>query len=183
MERSTPDQLRGQGSRALATGETPGVPGAHREAGGCAESSDLGRVGSSVRFEIPGPVVGKQRPKVGRRGGHVAVYTPEKTVSYEALVKLAAQAAMSGRQPLAGAVEVNIVMLFDIPKSFSRIKRAQAITGELKPIVKPDIDNVCKAILDACNGTVYRDDAQATDANLRKRYGLIPGAYVEVRPL
>ena len=125
-------------------------------------------------------MTGQGRPRVTTRGKFATMYTPEKTASYESLIKLAAQTAMNGRQPLACAVEVRIVMLFAIPKSFSRIKRAQAITGELKPMVKPDVDNVCKAILDACNGIVYQDDKQATDAVLRKRYGLVPGAYVEV---
>lgn len=183
MGRKTPDGLRGQSSLELAAGEAPGVPGADREAGRCAEGSDLGRVGQTIRFEIPGPVTGKGRARVTVRGKFAHVYTPDQTSSYESLVKLAAQAAMNGRQPLTQACEVNIVMLFDIPKSFSRIKRAQAITGELKPMVKPDIDNVCKSLLDACNGIVYQDDKQVTDANLRKRYGLVPGAYVEVRPL
>jgi len=39
------------------------------------------------------------------------------------------------------------------------------------PIGDPDWDNLGKLVSDAINNVVYRDDAQITDARVRKRYG------------
>lgn len=50
----------------------------------------------SVTFVIPDQSVAKGRPKFARHGKAVLAYTPAKTASYENLVKLAANAAMSG---------------------------------------------------------------------------------------
>ena len=49
-----------------------------------------------MKFTIPGAPQGKARPKVVRRGAFSKAYTPEKTVNYEALVKLSYQQAAGG---------------------------------------------------------------------------------------
>ncbi|WP_268602553.1 RusA family crossover junction endodeoxyribonuclease, partial [Escherichia coli] len=48
------------------------------------------------------------------------------------------------------------------------------------PTVKPDSDNVEKAIKDGCNGVVYRDDVQVVDDGKTKVYGAELGVTVEV---
>ena len=40
-----------------------------------------------ISFVIPGQPQGKLRPKTVRRGIHVALYSPEKTVNYETYIK------------------------------------------------------------------------------------------------
>ena len=50
---------------------------------------------SAVTFTVPGTPVGKGRPKFARRGNFTVAYTPEKTASYENLVKIAAGQAMN----------------------------------------------------------------------------------------
>jgi Holliday junction resolvase RusA-like endonuclease len=44
----------------------------------------------------------------------------------------------------------------------------------LYPKVKPDLDNVAKAVLDAINGIVYVDDAQVINLVATKRYATDP---------
>ena len=46
-------------------------------------------------------------------------------------------------------------MYVEIPQSKSKKQKEKMITGEIKPIVKPDVDNVAKSILDALNGIIY----------------------------
>ena len=46
-----------------------------------------------------------------------------------------------------------------IPASWSARKRAAAITGDVLPTGKPDIDNLVKAALDGVRGIVIGDDA------------------------
>lgn len=138
---------------------------------------------TAVRFVIPGAPVGKGRPKFARRGAFVTVYTPEKTASYENLVKVKAEEAMQGRELFSGAVSVAIWIYVTPPASWSQEKQRAAIAGEIFPISKPDVDNVAKGILDACNKIVWRDDMQSCDLMVWKRYATSARAHVSVRAL
>lgn len=131
-----------------------------------------------ITFTIPGAAVGKGRPKFARRGNFVQAYTPEKTASYENLVKLAAAQAMNARQPLQNALQATILVRVIPPVGWSQKKRLSAVSGEIRPTTKPDADNIAKCILDACNGIAYEDDKQVCDLVVRKRYAEIPGVVV-----
>ncbi|MNO01372.1 Endodeoxyribonuclease RusA [compost metagenome] len=78
---------------------------------------------------------------------------------------------------------IELEILHGVPKSMSKKRKAQALAGELKPMKKPDTDNVLKAICDACNGVVWRDDVQNTDGMYRRRYADVPGVKVRIVPL
>ena len=125
---------------------------------------------STVSFVIPGVAVGKGRPKFARRGNFVTTYTPEKTASYENLVKLHSGIAMNGRNPFTEHVGCTISIEVIPPASWSNKKRTAALCGDLLPTSKPDIDNVVKGIFDAMNGIVWIDDKQVVDLTVRKRY-------------
>lgn len=130
----------------------------------------------TIEFTIPGAPQGKERPRFDAAG---VVYTPAKTRKYERLVAWAYQAESHGRR-LAGAVTANIAAVYPIPKSWSLRKHQQAERGELIPLVKPDLDNVAKAVLDALNGIAYKDDSAVTSLIIRKHYGLKPCVLVRL---
>lgn len=134
----------------------------------------------AIAFVIPGTPVGKGRPKFARRGNFVTTYTPEKTASYENLVKLAAAEAMRGHAIIEGAVAVTIALYVTPPASWSKKKQRDALDGAIFPTSRPDVDNVVKGIFDACNAIVWRDDKQACDVTVQKRYSEIPRAVVKV---
>lgn len=138
---------------------------------------------AAVAFVIPGTPVGKGRPKFSRQGAFVRAYTPEKTATYENLVKVKAEQAMDGRPMIEGPVEVSIRLIVTPPASWSQKKQREALEGRIFPTSKPDIDNVLKGIMDACNEIVFKDDKQAVDVRVVKRYGQVARASVEVRPL
>ena len=133
-----------------------------------------------IEFHVPGPPVGKGRPRIGRVGAHARMFTPAKTVSYESTVALAAQQAMFNRPLFDGAVGVTLAIDCPIPASWSQKKQADALHGRILPTTKPDIDNVEKAIFDALNGVVWRDDVQVVRVSKAKRYGATPGVRVWV---
>lgn len=130
-----------------------------------------------IAFTIPGPAVGKGRPRATRQG---RMYTPEKTVRYESLVALAAQEAMQGAFPLSGGVRITINIHCEIPRSWSQKKKNAALEGVLRPTGKPDFDNVAKACADAMNGIVYEDDKQIVWALITKQYAAAPCVEVQV---
>lgn len=136
-----------------------------------------------ITFTIPGPPVGKGRPRATTINGMARLYTPKKTVSYEGLVAHAAQAAMRGQPLIECPVHLDLLIRCQVPASWSLKKQRMALAGEIFPATKPDADNIVKAIGDACNGVVWRDDVQAVDGSWRKRYAAVPGVVVTIMPV
>ena len=128
---------------------------------------------------INGEPVAKGRPRMTRRG---FTYTPAHTRKYEAHGRLAAQLAMDGRPPIEGPVRVELLAELPIPASWSNKKRARAITGDVLPIGRPDLDNFVKSAQDAINEIVIRDDSQIIEVSARKRYGVAPKLVMTVFP-
>jgi len=116
-----------------------------------------------MMITIPGPPVGKGRPRFVRATGHT--YTPEKTRAYEAMVRQVYRLGRHG-DPLQGPVCLEIMAVFPLPKDK---RRRSALAGQ--PYTgKPDIDNVIKVIQDALNGLAYADDKQVTELHAALRY-------------
>ena len=123
-------------------------------------------------FRVEGRVQGKARARTfyNKRIGKMQSITPEQTKSYEELIRWCYKASGGeylGEQPIS----LTIKAYYEIPKSFSKSKKLQAIQGQLRPSVKPDIDNVCKSVLDALNGVAYYDDKQVISIVCEKWYG------------
>lgn len=137
----------------------------------------------TVVFTVPGQPVGKGRPRIGKVGNHARMFTPAKTVSYESTVALAAQQAMAGAPLIHGPASAVLRLTLAIPASWSRKKQEQARAGAVLPTTKPDADNVVKAIFDAINGVVWRDDSQVVELTLTKVYGSTPGVSVRIEEL
>lgn len=139
--------------------------------------------GDYVNFTVPGEPVGKGRPRAAKRGKNITLYTPEKTANYENLVALAAQKAMLCKPLFKGALRMRLHIFTAPPQSWSQKKRAQALRGEILPTTKPDLDNVLKAVADACNNVVFVDDKQIVEVYVAKRYSELPRAIVFVEAL
>jgi uncharacterized protein yqaN len=118
-----------------------------------------------IEFTINGECVPKARPRFSKFGH---VYTTPKTRAYENIVK---STAIDNRVPcVTTALRVEIVIYKSIPKSFSKAKRKQAEEGKIFPVVKPDIDNYVKSVLDGLNGVLFMDDKQIVDFRAIKKY-------------
>jgi Holliday junction resolvase RusA-like endonuclease len=134
-----------------------------------------------ITFALAGEPQGKGRARAFRRGNFIGHYTPDKTRSYEGMIRTAAMDAMAGKPPIDVPVEITLSAIFSVPASWSQKKRAAAITGEIKPAKKPDLDNVIKAWTDAMNGVVFRDDCLIVKGSFAKAYGPAPLVAVTVR--
>jgi len=121
-----------------------------------------------IRFDIPGKPQGKARARF-TKAGHA--YTPEGTRQHEGFVKHLAALAMQGKDVLRGAVSCVVSVQVEPPQSWSKKKRAEALSGNLWPVGKPDLDNIAKSICDACNGIVFLDDRQVVALRMQKTYG------------
>ncbi len=136
-----------------------------------------------VTITLLGTPQGKGRARSFIRAGHVAHYTPEKTRTYEGMIRSAAMDAIGSRPAFDQPVEFFLRAVFPVPDSWSAKKRSRAILNEIKPAKKPDLDNVAKAWLDALNEVVYRDDSLIVRITMDKRYGPQALVVATVRPL
>lgn len=127
-----------------------------------------------ITFKIDGQPQGKARPRFAN--GHA--YTPTKTKEYEEAIKWAYKAA--GGKLNGGYVAVNISAFYGIPKATTKKDRELIERGLIKPAVKPDIDNVIKAVLDGLNGVAYSDDKQVVRVFAAKYYSTEPCVVVEI---
>lgn len=92
----------------------------------------------------PVPPEPKGRPKFTTRGGFVRAYTPRNTLAYETMVrKWMIQAYGLRRTPMDGQVLASYEFVLSRPKAVSKKK--------IFSDKKPDIDNLVKAFLDACD--------------------------------
>ena len=132
-----------------------------------------------IEIVLLGAPRGKERPRL-TRAGHA--YTPEKTRSYEAALKYAAEQAMAGRAPLSGPLLVDMVALMPIPQSWPKKRQEAARNGTELPTKKPDWDNFGK-VVDACNLVVWVDDAQIICGTVSKFYHDKPMLAIRVTPL
>ena len=133
-----------------------------------------------IVFEIKGQPMGKQRPKFARAGGFTKTYTPKETVNYETFVKLCYHQQCKeyfGKKPLF----VHIKAYYKIPTSYSFKKKMQCYSGDIRPITKPDVDNIAKIICDSLNGVAYDDDKQIVELKIEKFYALEPRVMVRIK--
>lgn len=135
---------------------------------------------------VNGVPVGQPRPRACVRGGHAHIYNPPTADVWRQAVRLAVARSRlyMGREPVA--VELEFTM--PRPKSHGGTGRN---TGQLKASApafhkgKPDLDNMCKAVLDELqgDGQLVQDDSQVVALKATKRYGDIgetPGVTIRV---
>jgi len=129
-------------------------------------------------------------PKGWSRAGHriagkegslfVQTYTPTPMRKYQDSIRKIARAAMVGRDPFHGALSVSLRFRMPIPKSDPKWLREAKAAGECAHIIKPDKDNLTKAVYDALNKIVWVDDAQIARGFQTKVYSTRPGIDVRI---
>jgi Holliday junction resolvase RusA-like endonuclease len=117
-----------------------------------------------IVFTVPGRPVPKQRPRIV----HGRTYTPKETTAYEAHVRVFALQAMAAAgiagKPLEGRLRLRMTAFFD-----DRRNR--------------DLDNVIKAVTDACNGVLFVDDRQIDELHAYRGHSPSPRCEVDIEDL
>lgn len=141
---------------------------------------------SIIFFTIPGSPQGKARARTGYNPvvKKVTSHTPEKTVLYENLIKMMYINA-SKRKMFEKGISVHVVIkaFFEPAKSTSKKNKELMLTGDIKPLKKPDIDNITKVVLDALNGIAYNDDTQVIKLEVQKYYDSTARVEVQIKEL
>lgn len=137
-----------------------------------------------IKFTVPGEPYGQPRPRFSAANGKVHTYNTDESRNYKTHVRLIAQTAMQEQgwkfAENDEGIGVNIYAYMGIPRSKSRKFRVSAHKGIVRPTKKPDIDNIFKAVTDALNGVLYKDDKQIIHSRVEKYYSDEPRVEVEV---
>ena len=123
---------------------------------------------------------GKPEPQLRPRISGNRMYDPKKTKDYKSYVSLMARKQYKGEM-LISPLSVEMDIYRQIPKSVSKKRRKLKDDKLIRPVVKPDVDNYTKGILDALNGIVYKDDSQVVDLTARKYYSENPRVEINIK--
>ncbi len=118
-----------------------------------------------LSFEYSGEFKAKERPRKGPAGNF---YTPRETLQTEkdiGIMALQARAHAGIVKPHDGPVSLVITYSQPVPKT----SKDKEILYK-RNVSKPDIDNILKTILDACNKILYEDDCQVFSVQMTKTY-------------
>ena len=134
---------------------------------------------SFIHFTIPGQPMGKQRARtrtVNTKAGKsfVMSYTPKKTLNYETYIKELFVIKYPNYKILEGAISVDIIAYLTIPMSKSKKQKELMREGAIQPTTRPDGDNIQKAIFDALQGIVFKNDSQIVSGSFKKIYSDSP---------
>lgn len=131
-----------------------------------------------IEFTIMGEPFGKQRPKHSK----YSTYTPDETVQHEQLIQLAYKKIYRDFIfPKGTYISLTVVAYYGIPKNTSQKKRKLMNDKVIRPTKRPDWDNIGKLVSDALNKVAYYDDAQVTDALVKKYYSDIPRVEIIIK--
>ena len=117
-----------------------------------------------VKIIIPGKPTPKGRPRFSRKTGRT--YTPSDTGRYEKLVRECYGDNYFFDKEF---IRIKVIAKFQIPQSYSKKKREDALSGKLFP-TKCDLDNIVKSITDGLNGKAYADDRYIYSIEATKIY-------------
>lgn len=133
----------------------------------------------TITFEIPIEPRSQKRDRIGSFAGHGRSYKHPEQAKYEGKVS-AMIAQHRPVRPLEGALSLKLICYLPIPISKPKKFKAAALSGEIRPTIKPDCTNLAKNIEDIMNGIFYRDDAQIVHSETDKYYSDNPRWHIEL---
>lgn len=136
-----------------------------------------------MRVKILGIPLQKQSMKVARIGNSVRSYQPKHIVDWCAQARLQIIEQLGGKTNLVSdPIRIKeIKFVFPPLKSWPKYKLKRLTDGvTIYKKVKPDWDNLCKNLMDVCNGILWYDDAQIVlIEKISKVHGMTPRIELE----
>ena len=110
-------------------------------------------------FTVPGKPVGKMRPRVVKRGN----FATKPTVEYEKLIR---QRAIDAGVEMMNYCRVFIAVYLPMRKKEYKTKPNEW----LEPRKRPNLDNICKSVLDAIEGVAFKNDKDVMSVEMEYRF-------------
>ena len=107
--------------------------------------------------------------------GYIHVYSPDAASNHEYMKKLVSEKEFIELDHLiCTPCDVHYKAYFPTPKSYNKYDTFMAEIGLIRPLVKPDFDNIEKLYSDMYNSNVWIDDALTMNATVGKYYSILP---------
>lgn len=140
---------------------------------------DSGRVSEiekamPIILTVQGLPIAQPRHRTACKGGFPRHYIPSDHAIHAWKKKVSEAAAKSSDGVIEGAIKVDCLFVFAASKKNMR--------GQYK-ISKPDIDNLCKGILDSLNTILWVDDAQVCEIHAAKMFGVESYAVIRIESI
>jgi Holliday junction resolvase RusA-like endonuclease len=135
-----------------------------------------------VAFTVHGEAVTQGNLRRGPRGG---LYEPNPNLQvWRQRIAQTAGVAMGGRPVFDGALRLRLRFLLVRPDGHYNTKGEHNAEGRRHPYPekRPDLDKLTRAVLDACKGVVFSDDARVVQLEVSKEWGLSARLEAEVEP-
>jgi Holliday junction resolvase RusA-like endonuclease len=136
-------------------------------------SSTGSQMVTSVDLKIPGKPTPWRAPFVGKRGA----FSPNR--KHKLHLKSLIQSLYRG-ELIDKPILCDIIFYMPIPKSVSKKKREEMISGKIRPAIIPDRTNMCKQMEDVLQGIVIKNDAKIVDGRVAKYYAETPYTLIHI---
>jgi Holliday junction resolvase RusA-like endonuclease len=126
-----------------------------------------------IRFTVPGIPVAWHRSGYNRHMG--IIFKNKKDTQYQALIKAYAIECRPKMLP-EGPIIIELIFLLPKPKHH----KEDIFYPHIK---KPDCDNLCKNVLDALTGSMWKDDCQIIRQTVAKAFSRNPRLSIQIEYL
>lgn len=129
-------------------------------------------------------VDGKPKPKQSFRYSRFGSYTSKDVKDYARHIQASFYKEYPNWLPSKfneKPLEVEIDVFMQVPKTASKKRQQAMLVHDIRPLKRPDIDNISKNILDALNGVVYADDKQIVSLQVSKFYAPDDYIFIKIR--
>lgn len=137
-----------------------------------------------MRIILPIEPKPQSRPRFARRGNHVQTYEDRAMKEYKNQVK---NYLRKSRAKLIekGPISARVTFYIHPPKSAlsNKQKRLEVELERKYCDKKPDLDNYFKAVTDAAEGILYKNDGQIAVMVCQKLYSMRPRTEIEIMSL
>lgn len=123
-----------------------------------------------VSMNLPFEPTPKGRPRFTVKYNKVLTHTPPKTKAFESQIAFYYASEGGYIFEKGTPIEVTIIFGMPIPKSSTKKQKEYMLYGIKQHTVKPDLDNLTKAVLDGLNGVAWNDDSQIVELHVYKQY-------------
>jgi len=131
-----------------------------------------------LKLTFEGCPLPQQRHRMFRRGNRICSYDPQGLVKHQmrqhVVDQLNEYRSKHGEYLKPIYPCLYFWFLMPIPKSLPKKERESAVTGQLKHIKRPDVDNLMKLYMDVITGLAINDDSSAQIGRAVKLYGKEP---------
>lgn len=146
-----------------------------------------------ILYEIPEGAVRPRARRINKSNvisnainnpGFIQVYSPNAASDRVYLQRLLSTEDFAQfNQLIYTPCSIEFNAYFQTPKVFNATDTYLAELGCIRPICKPDFDNIEKKYADMYNGNVWLDDSLVIDGSIHKYYSILPRVEIKLRYL